>query len=42
MSHVRVSFEIPEYVADTDGIRTQDLEAVRLLGLKKLKYHICI
>ena len=22
MSHVRVSFEIPEYVADTDGIGT--------------------
>ena len=24
MSHVRVSFEIPEYVADTDGIGTLD------------------
>ena len=22
MSHVRVSFEMPEYVADTDGIGT--------------------
>ena len=36
MSHVRVSFEIPEYVADTDGIGTlRLLEAVRLLGLEK-------
>jgi GDPmannose 4,6-dehydratase len=34
MSHVRVSFEIPEYVANTDGIGTlRILEAVRLLGL---------
>ena len=31
MSHVRVSFEMPEYVADTDGIGTlRLLEAVRL------------
>ena len=36
MSHVRVSFELPEYVADTDGIGTlRILEAVRLLGLEK-------
>jgi GDPmannose 4,6-dehydratase len=36
MSHVRVSFEMPEYVADTDGIGTlRLLEAVRLLGLEK-------
>ncbi len=36
MSHVRVSFEIPEYVADADGIGTlRLLEAVRLLGLEK-------
>jgi GDPmannose 4,6-dehydratase len=36
MSHVRVSFEIPEYVADTDGIGTlRLLDAVRLLGLEK-------
>ena len=36
MSHVKVSFEIPEYVADTDGIGTlRILEAVRLLGLEK-------
>ena len=36
MSHVAVSFEMPEYVADTDGIGTlRLLEAVRLLGLEK-------
>jgi GDPmannose 4,6-dehydratase len=36
MSHVRVSFEVPEYVADTDGIGTlRILEAVRILGLTK-------
>ena len=35
MSHVSVSFEMPEYVADTDGIGTlRLLEAVRLLGLE--------
>src|SRR4051812_16831700 len=34
MSHVKVSFEIPEYTADADGIGTlRILEAVRLLGL---------
>lgn len=34
MSHVQVSFEAPEYTADTDGIGTlRILEAVRLLGL---------
>jgi GDP-D-mannose dehydratase len=34
MSHVRVSFEVPEYVADTDGIGTlRLLEAIRILGL---------
>jgi len=34
MSHVHVSFEIPEYVANTDGIGTlRILEAIRLLGL---------
>jgi GDPmannose 4,6-dehydratase len=36
MSHVKVSFDLPEYVADTDGIGTlRILEAVRLLGLTK-------
>jgi GDPmannose 4,6-dehydratase len=34
MSHVKVSFEIPEYTANADGIGTlRVLEAVRLLGL---------
>jgi GDPmannose 4,6-dehydratase len=36
MSHVRVSFDMPEYVANTDAIGTlRILEAVRLLGLTK-------
>ena len=36
MSHVRVSFEIPEYVADTDGIGTlRLLEVIRILKLEK-------
>ena len=36
MSHVQVSFETPEYVANADGIGTlRILEAVRLLGLTK-------
>lgn len=36
MSHVKVSFDIPEYVANVDGIGTlRILEAVRLLGLEK-------
>ena len=34
MSHVRVSFETPEYTANADGIGTlRILEAIRLLGL---------
>ena len=34
MSHVRVSFDVPEYVADADGIGTlRLLEAIRILGL---------
>ncbi|PZP43381.1 MAG: GDP-mannose 4,6-dehydratase [Pseudopedobacter saltans] len=36
MSHVKVSFDSPEYVANVDGIGTlRILEAVRLLGLEK-------
>ena len=36
MSHVQVSFDIPEYTANADGIGTlRILEAVRLLGLEK-------
>jgi len=35
MSHVRVSFDIPEYVADTDGLGTlRLLEAIRVAGLE--------
>lgn len=36
MSHVHVSFEIPEYTANVDGIGTlRLLEAIRILGLEK-------
>lgn len=36
MSHVKVSFDTPEYVADVDGVGTlRILEAVRILGLKE-------
>jgi len=36
MSHVKVSFEMPEYTANADGIGTlRILEAVRLLGLSE-------
>jgi len=36
MSHVHVSFEMPEYVANTDGIGTlRILEAIRLLELSE-------
>ncbi|MCI5192027.1 MAG: GDP-mannose 4,6-dehydratase [Candidatus Electrothrix sp. AU1_5] len=35
-SHVKVSFDSPEYTADTDGLGTlRLLEAIRLLGLEK-------
>jgi len=35
MSHVKVSFETPEYTANTDGLGTlRILEAVRLLGME--------
>ena len=41
MSHVKVSFEEPEYSANVDGIGTlRVLEAIRLLGLtKKTKFY---
>lgn len=36
MSHVKVSFETPEYTADVDGVGTlRILEAVRLLGMSE-------
>ena len=36
MSHVKVSFDIPEYTANADGIGTlRILEAVRILGMEK-------
>ena len=36
MSHVHVSFEMPEYTANADGIGTlRLLEAIRLLGMEK-------
>ena len=35
MSHVRVSFDVPEYVADADGVGTlRLLEAIRIVGLE--------
>ena len=35
-SHVKVSFDVPEYTADTDAIGTlRILEAVRMLGMEK-------
>lgn len=35
-SHVKVSFDSPEYTADTDGLGTlRLLEAIRILGLEK-------
>jgi GDPmannose 4,6-dehydratase len=40
-SHVQVSFEIPEYTADADGIGTlRFLEAIRILGMeKKIRFY---
>ena len=35
-SHVQVSFEVPEYTADTDGFGTlRILEAIRILGMER-------
>jgi GDPmannose 4,6-dehydratase len=40
MSHVRVSFDTPEYTANADGIGTlRILEAIRLLGFTKTKIY---
>jgi GDPmannose 4,6-dehydratase len=41
MSHVAVSFEMPEYTANADGIGTlRILEAIRILGMeKKIKFY---
>jgi GDPmannose 4,6-dehydratase len=41
MSHVQVSFEMPEYAVDADGVGTlRLLEAIRILGLtKKTKFY---
>ncbi|MFW6202681.1 MAG: GDP-mannose 4,6-dehydratase [Marinilabilia sp.] len=41
MSHVQVSFDTPEYTANTDGLGTlRILEAIRLLGMtKKTKFY---
>ncbi|UCH15900.1 MAG: GDP-mannose 4,6-dehydratase, partial [Bacteroidales bacterium] len=41
MSHVRVSFDTPEYTANADGVGTlRILEAIRLLGLTdKTKFY---
>ena len=41
MSHVKVSFEMPEYTANTDGLGTlRLLEVIRILGLeKKTKFY---
>ena len=35
-SHVKVSFDVPEYTAETDAVGTlRLLEAVRILGMEK-------
>ena len=40
MSHVHISFDIPEYTADIDGLGTlRVLEAVRILDLKNTKIY---
>lgn len=40
MSHVQVSFDEPEYVANTDAVGTlRILEAIRILGLKNTRIY---
>ena len=40
-SHVKVSFDLPEYTAETDGIGTlRILEAIRICGLEKKQKYI--
>jgi GDPmannose 4,6-dehydratase len=40
MSHVKVSFDMPEYTANADGIGAlRILEAVRILGLTKTRFY---
>jgi GDPmannose 4,6-dehydratase len=40
MSHVHISFDLPEYTANVDGLGTlRVLEAVRILGLKNTKIY---
>src|SRR6187399_1329499 len=41
MSHVKVSFETPEYTADVDGVGVlRVLEAIRILGMTdKVKFY---
>ena len=40
MSHVKVSFEVPEYTAQTTGLGSvRILEALRALGMKDTKYY---
>ena len=41
MSHVHVSFEEPEYVANTDAVGTlRLLEAIRILGMEKQIFYV--
>ena len=41
MSHVKVSFDVPEYTADTDGIGTlRLLEAIRILKINGIDFQI--
>lgn len=42
-SHVKVSFDVPEYTAEADAIGTlRMLEAVRILGMKKTRIYPCL